>query len=89
MLRWLFWVGAPQLATVREVDGALREEYALRRRMLVERAKVTLQSFLWSGRLKEKVRRGRVHGCGCGGPGVAGFRRAREGAWVWENMCFA
>lgn len=39
-------------ARLRAVDGALREEYRLRRRMLVERAAVTLHSFLSSPRLE-------------------------------------
>jgi len=41
--------------TLTEVNQALHDEYALRRRMLTERVRVTLQSFLWSGRLKEQV----------------------------------
>ena len=36
------------------IFAALVEEYAMRRQMLIERSKVTLQSFLWSERLKEK-----------------------------------
>lgn len=44
-----------QLAQLGEVDAALRSEYALRRRMLIERVKVTLQSFMWSPRLEAKV----------------------------------
>ena len=44
-----------QLAKLSEVDTALRAEYALRRRMLIERVKVTLQSFMWSPRLEAKV----------------------------------
>ncbi|KAL4422373.1 hypothetical protein ABPG75_008570 [Micractinium tetrahymenae] len=43
-----------QLAQLGEVDSALRSEYALRRRMLIERVNVTLQSFLWSPRLEQK-----------------------------------
>lgn len=42
-----------QAAMLAEVDTALQPENALRRRMLIERAKVTLQSFLWSRRLTE------------------------------------
>jgi hypothetical protein len=38
------------MATLQDVEATLRSEYALRRRMLVERVKVTLQSFLWSNR---------------------------------------
>jgi hypothetical protein len=37
------------------VDEVLKAEYSLRRRMLIERVKVTLQSFMWSPRLKEQV----------------------------------
>lgn len=44
-----------QLAQLGDVDAALRSEYALRRRMLIERVNVTLQSFLWSPRLEQKV----------------------------------
>ncbi|KAL4855913.1 hypothetical protein ACK3TF_003675 [Chlorella vulgaris] len=43
-----------QLAILEEVDEVLRAEYSLRRRMLIERVKVTLQSFMWSPRLKEQ-----------------------------------
>ncbi|KAL4419219.1 hypothetical protein ABPG77_010661 [Micractinium sp. CCAP 211/92] len=43
-----------QLAQLGDVDAALRSEYALRRRMLIERVNVTLQSFLWSPRLEQK-----------------------------------
>lgn len=43
-----------QESKLQEVDAALRAEYALRRRMLCERAKVTLQSFSWSTRLAEE-----------------------------------
>lgn len=49
---------APQLATLSEVNAALHDEYALRRRMLIERVGVTLKSFLWSNRLGETVREG-------------------------------
>ena len=31
-----------------QIFEALRKEYAVRRKMLIERAKVTLQSMLWS-----------------------------------------
>ena len=44
-----------QIAILTEVDTALQAENALRRRMLIERAKVTLQSFLWSRRLSDDV----------------------------------
>lgn len=43
-----------ELSTLTEVHAALTEEYALRRAVLVERAKVTLQAFEWSPRLAEK-----------------------------------
>ncbi|GFR51040.1 hypothetical protein Agub_g13368, partial [Astrephomene gubernaculifera] len=43
-----------QLATLAEINGALREEYGLRRAVMIERAKVTLQAFEWSPRLAEK-----------------------------------
>lgn len=39
-----------------EVDAALRAEYRLRRRMLLERARVTVRSLLWSDRLEEPER---------------------------------
>lgn len=44
-----------QMAKLAEVQGALRAEYTLRRRMLIERVQVTLQSFLWSPRLEQQV----------------------------------
>lgn len=53
---------ALQLAQLGEVDAALRAEYSLRRRMLIERVNVTLQSFLWSPRLEQKASRGRPVG---------------------------
>lgn len=37
---------------LKEVDKALRGEYGMRRRMLIERAKVTLQSFMWAEKLQ-------------------------------------
>ena len=37
---------------LQEVDKALRGEYSMRRRMLIERAKVTLQSFMWAEKLQ-------------------------------------
>eukprot|EP00208_Stichococcus_sp_RCC1054_P001963 CAMPEP_0206141654 /NCGR_PEP_ID=MMETSP1473-20131121/13709_1 /ASSEMBLY_ACC=CAM_ASM_001109 /TAXON_ID=1461547 /ORGANISM="Stichococcus sp, Strain RCC1054" /LENGTH=347 /DNA_ID=CAMNT_0053536315 /DNA_START=412 /DNA_END=1451 /DNA_ORIENTATION=- len=43
-----------QLKQVLEIDEALRSQHLLRRQMLVERAKVTLQSFLWSKRLQQQ-----------------------------------
>ncbi|GIL78312.1 hypothetical protein Vretifemale_7756, partial [Volvox reticuliferus] len=45
---------AEQLAVLGDINAAFREEYELRRAVLVERAKVTLQAFEWSGRLVEK-----------------------------------
>ncbi|KAK2078752.1 hypothetical protein QBZ16_003592 [Prototheca wickerhamii] len=39
-----------------EVDAALRAEYRLRRRMLLERARVTVRSLLWSDKLEEPER---------------------------------
>ena len=33
---------------VEQIYDALKKEYAVRRKMLIERAKVTLQSMLWS-----------------------------------------
>ncbi len=50
-----------QMSELKEVDSALRKEYTVRRRMLIERAKVTLQSFMWAERLeKEEGMRGRA-----------------------------
>ncbi|KAK9842273.1 hypothetical protein WJX81_004060 [Elliptochloris bilobata] len=43
-----------QVERLRDVDAALHAEYALRRRMLIERAQVTLQSLLRSERLEEQ-----------------------------------
>lgn len=44
-----------QMNELEEIDSALREEYTVRRRMLIERAKVTLQSFLWAERLQKEA----------------------------------
>ncbi|KAL0046913.1 hypothetical protein WJX82_001552 [Trebouxia sp. C0006] len=44
-----------QMSELEEIDSALREEYTVRRRMLIERAKVTLQSFLWAERLQKEA----------------------------------
>ncbi|DBA79770.1 TPA: hypothetical protein ACH3X1_008435 [Trebouxia sp. C0004] len=44
-----------QMSELEEIDSALRGEYTVRRRMLIERAKVTLQSFLWAERLQKEV----------------------------------
>ena len=41
-----------QMSELREIDAALRQEYTVRRRMLIERAKVTLQSFLWAEKVQ-------------------------------------
>lgn len=43
-------------AALREVDRVLRDEYRLRRRMLLERAQVTVRSLLWSDRLDDQER---------------------------------
>ena len=37
-----------QRQQVEQVFGAMQQEYRVRRKMLIERAKVTLQSMLWS-----------------------------------------
>ena len=37
-----------QRQQVEQVFGAMQQEYCVRRKMLIERAKVTLQSMLWS-----------------------------------------
>lgn len=42
-----------QTSTLEEIDSALKQEYTLRRRMLIERAKVTLQSFMWADKLQK------------------------------------
>jgi Protein of unknown function (DUF2465) len=47
-----------QVAMLKEVDTALHAENALRRRMLIERVKVTLQSFMWSKRFNDKEESG-------------------------------
>jgi hypothetical protein len=44
-----------QMSELEEIDSALRGEYTVRRRMLIERAKVTLQSFLWAERLQKEA----------------------------------
>lgn len=44
-----------QMNELEEIDSALRGEYTVRRRMLIERAKVTLQSFLWAERLQKEA----------------------------------
>lgn len=42
-----------QTGVLKEIDNALRGEYTVRRRMLIERAKVTLQSFLWAEKIQK------------------------------------
>lgn len=42
------------MGELKEIDSALRGEYTLRRRMLIERAKVTLKSFMWAERLQRE-----------------------------------
>ena len=42
-----------QASALEEIDGALKQEYTVRRRMLIERAKVTLQSFMWADKLQK------------------------------------
>lgn len=43
-----------QMELANDIYNGLYNEYSLRRRMLVERAKVTLDSFLRSAQLKER-----------------------------------
>jgi len=43
------------MSELEEIHSALRGEYTVRRRMLIERAKVTLQSFLWAERLQKEA----------------------------------
>ena len=42
------------MGELQEIDTALRNEYSLRRRMLIERAKVTMQSFMWAEKLQQE-----------------------------------
>ena len=42
---------APRLGVLEEVNGALREDYSMRRSMLLQRLDVTVQSFLWSDKV--------------------------------------
>ena len=42
-----------QTRALKEIDSALRGEYTVRRRMLIERAKVTLQSFMWADKIQK------------------------------------
>lgn len=41
-----------QWAELEKINDALRQEYTIRRRMLLKRADVTVQSFTWSGKMK-------------------------------------
>jgi len=43
-----------QVSILKEVNAALHAENSLRRKMLIERVKVTVQSFMWSKRLTEE-----------------------------------
>ena len=64
----------PQLVKLGEVDALLHSEYTLRRRMLVERAKVTLRSLMCSPRLEgeqQQVGGGSGRGRGLGLVGEA------------------
>ena len=44
-----------QTGALKEIDSALRGEYTVRRRMLIERAKVTLQSFMWAEKIQNSA----------------------------------
>ncbi|CAG9465898.1 unnamed protein product [Pedinophyceae sp. YPF-701] len=46
-------LSAEQAATLAEIHGMLTREYEVRRKMLIERAKVTLSSFRWSHRARD------------------------------------
>ncbi|XP_066550127.1 protein FAM98B [Amia ocellicauda] len=48
-------LSSDQWARLEQVNAALSEEYACRRRMLVKRLDVTVQSFSWSERAKEQM----------------------------------
>jgi len=41
-------VSASQFACLQQINGQLSLDYAVRRKMLIQRLEVTLQSFLWS-----------------------------------------
>ena len=41
-----------QMSELKDIDCALRQEYTVRRRMLIERAKVTLQSLMWAEKVQ-------------------------------------
>ena len=45
-------MSAADLSRLEMIDGMLRRDYAIRREMLVRRLGVTLQSFLWSKRIR-------------------------------------
>lgn len=46
-------LSAEQLQALSSIHDALKREYLLRRRMLIERAQVTAQAFLWSPKLQD------------------------------------
>lgn len=54
-------LSAEQRAVLDDINASLAEDFALRRRMLLKRVDVTLQSFLWA----EKAQ-GAWTGCMCG-----------------------
>ena len=60
-----------QRAVLNDIGGALKEDFTLRRRMLLKRVDVTLQSFLWA----EKAQGG-------SSDGVRGWGRVRVGFGV-------
>ena len=41
-----------QFAQLEKINDAMTQEYSVRRKMLLKRADVTVQSFTWSGRMK-------------------------------------
>ncbi len=41
-------LSADNRKTLEDINDALRQDYALRRRMMLERLDLTVQSFLWS-----------------------------------------
>ena len=42
----------PRLRVLEDINGALREDYSMRRSMLLQRLDVTVQSFLWSDKVQ-------------------------------------
>lgn len=44
-----------QWAKLEKINDALTQEYSMRRRMLLKRADVTVQSFTWSGKMKVRA----------------------------------